>query len=158
MGSRTCDVFTPPYHTSTSTSTSAHSSPSPNPFFLFDIFWLFAVLRNQVIFRKLEEQETRTLCRVHSISLCTSLHTITPFFLLRLLIFFYSLLQFPIARKMVLWKPRRPPTLKLFNHIFRILMEPFTVDNTLQHLQHPPYLNGQKLAQHSSRNLTSVLY
>jgi len=28
----------------------------------------------------------------------------------------------------------------------------------LQHLQHPPYLNGQKLAQHSSHNLTSVLY
>jgi len=43
------------------------SSPSLNPFFLFDIFWLFAVLRNQVIFRKLEEQETRTLRRVRSI-------------------------------------------------------------------------------------------
>ena len=53
-------------------------SPSPSPFFLFGIFWLFAVLRNQVIFRKLEEQETRTLRMVRSIPPCTYYHTVLP--------------------------------------------------------------------------------
>jgi hypothetical protein len=51
-----------PLSTPTSTSDRCCTSlPLPNPPFLFDIFWLFAVMRNQVIFRKLEEQETRAL-------------------------------------------------------------------------------------------------
>jgi len=36
----------------------------------------------------------------------------------------------PLQGKWSLGKPPDPPTLELFNHIFRILMEQFTVDNT----------------------------
>ena len=77
-------------------------SPSPNLFFLFDIFWLFAVLRNQVIFRKLEEQETRTLRMVRSIPLCTYYHTVLP---PASAYFFYFLPQSPLKGKWSLGNP-----------------------------------------------------
>lgn len=118
-------IYFLPLPLSASTPTYCTPSPSPSPFFLFDIFRLFAVLRNQVIFRKLEVEP----CRVHSLSLCTSLHIITSFFLLPLLIFLFPSTIPPLQGKWSLGKTPDPPALELFNHIFRILMEQFTVDN-----------------------------
>ena len=56
----------------------------------------------------------------------------------------------PLQGKWSLGKTPDPPALELFNHIFRILMEQFTVDNISSTSSTPPYINGQKLAQDSS--------
>ena len=56
----------------------------------------------------------------------------------------------PLQGKWSLGRIPDPPTLELFNRIFRILMEQFTVDNTSSTSSIPPYINSQKLAQDSS--------
>lgn len=123
-------------------------------------YWLssgfFSFLENQAIFQKPEEQETRALQCSQYFIICTSLRTISPFLLLYLLLFS---LPYPLLQEIGPFeKPAPTSNPNLFNHICRILMHPFTVDNTLSILQHAPYTSGQKLTQYSPfpRNLAGA--